>query len=73
MPATVANFGMHAGKKFNTQSEECMDVGINTILPLYLLIHQVQYKYADHKRQNVSRNKIHNLSYGVAAVSTSFI
>jgi hypothetical protein len=32
------NFGMHAGKKFNTQNEECMNVGISIILLLYLPI-----------------------------------
>jgi hypothetical protein len=40
--ATVANFIMHAGKKSNTQNEECMNIGISTILPVYLPIHHVQ-------------------------------
>jgi len=29
---------MHAGKKFNTHNEGCMNIGINKILPVYLLI-----------------------------------
>jgi hypothetical protein len=33
--ATVANFGMHAGNKYNTQNEECMNIGISIILPVY--------------------------------------
>jgi len=49
--ATVANFGKHAGKKFNTQNEECMNIGISIILPLYLPIHHVQYNYADNNRK----------------------
>ena len=27
--AAVANFGMHAGKKFSTQNEECMSISIS--------------------------------------------
>lgn len=43
MRATVENIGIHAGKKFNTQNEECMNVSISIILPAYLPIHHVQY------------------------------
>ena len=40
--ATVANCGVHAGKKFIMQNEECMNISINIILPMYLPIHHVQ-------------------------------
>jgi len=33
--ATVANFGSHAGKKFNTQNEECMNISVSIILPVH--------------------------------------
>jgi hypothetical protein len=40
--ATMANLGMHAGKKFITQNEEYMNVSIGVILSVYLPIHHVQ-------------------------------
>jgi hypothetical protein len=40
--AAVANCAVHAGKKFNTQNEECMNISISIILPVYLPIHHVQ-------------------------------
>jgi hypothetical protein len=72
MHTTVAICGVHAGKKFNTQNKECMNVGISIILPLYLPVHHVQQKYADSNRKKLSGNKFPNLSCGVAAVGTSF-
>ena len=42
MRATVADFGMHAGKKFSTQNEECMNISLSIILPVCLPIHHVQ-------------------------------
>jgi hypothetical protein len=47
--ATVTNFEVHAGKKFSTQNEECMNKNIS---PVYLPIHHVQLKYADNNRKS---------------------
>jgi len=40
MHATMTDFGMHAGKKFNTQNKEFMNISI--ILSVCLPIHHVQ-------------------------------
>ena len=69
--ATVANCGVHAGKKFSMQNEECMNISISIILPVFANT-SCAIKYADSNRKNCARNKIHNLSCGVAAVCTSF-
>ena len=66
---TVSNSGVHAGKKFSMQNEEYMNISI--ILSVFANI-SCAIKYADSNRKNCARNKIHNLSCGVAAVSTSF-
>ena len=44
MCATLANFGKHAGKEFNTQNKDFMNIRISIILPVCLPIHIVQKK-----------------------------
>jgi len=38
--ATVAKSGIHAGKELSMQNEECMNISIKIILPVYLPIVQ---------------------------------
>ena len=40
--ATLANFGLHAGMKFSTQNEYCVNISISIILPLCLPVYHEQ-------------------------------
>jgi hypothetical protein len=70
--ATLANFDTRAGMKFNTQIEECTNINISIIFCLCICYTMCNKKYGYSNREHLSGNKIHNLSYGVAAFSTSF-
>jgi hypothetical protein len=50
--AAAANCGVHAGKKFNTEIEECVNISINIILPVYFAYTPCAIKYADNNRKN---------------------
>jgi hypothetical protein len=67
----ACNCGVQTGKKFSIQNKECVNISISIILPVFAHT-SYAIKYADSNRKNCTRNKIPNLSYGVAAVSTSF-
>jgi hypothetical protein len=49
--AAVVDCGVPAGKKFNTQDEECMNINISIIFPVFAYT-SCAIKYAESNRKN---------------------